>query len=231
MTPPRVSVIVVTYRRLDALERTVASFRAHSDIDDYEVIICDDGGSDRHERRRIERLGADLVIWNDLAGYGANANSGLRAARGDYIFHLEDDCVVGADGHFLEPGMQVLSALPELGYLHYSGPGGLPRLRASRQVGDLLVDVIPFAPAHAEGYAIFRYSNRPHLKTRRFHEVYGSYPVGCCPFETEYLFARHVNAVRGPRLGWIHDATMFVHVGHQYGSNAFLSPRIQQGAS
>jgi glycosyltransferase involved in cell wall biosynthesis len=221
-----VSVIVVTYRRPEALKRTVESFREHADID-YELIICDDGGSDDHERQVIERLGADLVVWNDLVGYGANANSGIRAARGRYLFHLEDDCVVACGGHFLEAGIEVLDALPELGYLHYSGPGGLPRLRARRPVGGLRVDVLPFAPTDAEGYAIFRYSNRPHLKTWRFHAVYGPYPVGYCPFETEYLFARRVNAIRGPRLGWIHDALAFAHIGDEYGSNAFLLPRTQ----
>jgi glycosyltransferase involved in cell wall biosynthesis len=224
--PPRVSVIVVTYRRPEALERTLGSFREHVDVDDYELIVCDDGGSRGEDRRRIERLEADRVIWNDLAGYGRNANDGMRAARGAFILHLEDDCVIGNRGHFLEAGMRALTALPELGLVQFGAESGLPRLRARRRVGDLEVDVLPFARADAEGYEIFRYNNRPHLKHRRFHGVYGLYPEGYCPFETEYRFARRVNEVRGPRIGWIRDAVVFWHIGHEYGSNAWLPPRV-----
>lgn len=223
MSLPRLSVIVPTYRRLDGLRRTIESFRRHADIDDYELIICDDGSSDE-ERRGIEELGADVVIWNDGAGYGDNVNSGLAAARGRFLFHLEDDLVVGRRGLFLDAGIRALEALPELGLLHYGFETTLPRIRARRRAGGLDVDVLPFAPAHATGYGIFRYMNRPHLKTRAFHRAYGPYPCGCCAFETEYLFAQKVNAVRGPRLGWLPGALAFFHIGHHYESHSWRPP-------
>jgi glycosyltransferase involved in cell wall biosynthesis len=226
---PRVSVIVLTYRRVDALKQTVASFRRHADLDDYELIVCDDG-STADERREIERLGADLVIWNSGAGYGDNPNSGIAAARGRYLFHLEDDLVVGRSRPFLEAGIAVLEALPELGLLHYSLETTLPRIRALRRVGDLDVEVLPFASAAATGFDLFRYTNRPHLKTRAFHESYGLYPEGRCAFDTEYVFARHVNDVRGPRLGWIARALAFFHIGHRCQSLSWEAPRAAAAA-
>jgi glycosyltransferase involved in cell wall biosynthesis len=149
VTAPRVSVIMLTYRRVEALKQTVASFRRHADLDDYERIVCDDGSS-VDERREIERLGADVVIWNTGAGYGDNANSGIA----------------------------VLEALPELGLFHYSLETILPRIRA----------------------------------------------------RTEYVFARHVNEVRGPRLGWISGALAFFHVGGRCPSLSWEMPRAAAAA-
>jgi len=215
--PPRVSVIVLTYRRLEALKRTVDSFRRYVDIPDYELIICDDGSS-ASDRREIRALEADQYIWNDRVGYGRNANSGIKAARGELLFHLEDDLVVLGGRHFLVAGMDVLGALPELGAIKYDGWWALPRVRARRSIGPYAVEILPFPAATTEGIAIFRYSNRPHLKTRRFHEVFGLYPEGYSPFLTECLFTRRVNARRSLRLGWIRDSVWFWPLGERYGT-------------
>lgn len=102
---PRVSVVVVTYCRVEALKRTPESFRGHADVP-YELIICDDAQSGRPVSAD-RRLGADVHIWNDLVGYGANANSGMAAARCDYIFHLKDDLIVAERVHFLAAGVDV----------------------------------------------------------------------------------------------------------------------------
>lgn len=222
---PLVSVVVLTYRRWETLERTVQSFRAHVDVEDYELIICDDGGSSVEERRRIEGLEPDLVIWNDRCSYGRSANAGIRAAHGEFIFHLEDDQLIINSGHFLEAGITVLRELPEVGLVQYYGENELFRLRAHRAVGNLQVEILPFAGPTVTGLDLFRYKNRPHLKHRRFHQVNGLYPEGYGAFETEYRFARHVNAVRGPRLAWIRDAVVFLDIGKPYGSNAWLPPK------
>jgi glycosyltransferase involved in cell wall biosynthesis len=220
---PLVSFIVLTYRRFETLEQTVASLREH--VDDYELIICDDGGSSGEERTRIERLEPDLVIWNDRGSYGRSANAGIRAARGEFVFHVEDDQVIISTGHFLEAGMTVLRELREVGAVQYCGENELFRLRAERRVGDLQVEILPFAAERVTGFDLFRYKNRPHLKHRRFHAAYGLYPEGYGAFETEYRFARHVNAVRRARLAWIRDAVVFLDIGKPYGSMALLPPK------
>jgi glycosyltransferase involved in cell wall biosynthesis len=223
--PVSLSVIMLTYQRLEGLTRTLESFSRHCDIEDYELIICDDG-TPEPDRNAIQSLGADLVIWNDRVGYGPNANSGIRAARGEFLFHLEDDLVVWRTGPFLEAGKDVLRALPELGCVKYEIEQNLPTsVRAKRRVGPYDVEVLPFAPAGATGDSIFRYGNRPHLKHRRFHEFYGLYPEGYTPFETELLFARRVNAWRGPRIAWIRDSLCFWHLGDEYESHAWAEPR------
>ena len=225
---PRVSIILVTYRRWVALEQTVRSLREHIDIDDYELIICDDGDSRGADRRRIEQLEPDLFLRHDRWGYGRNANAGLRAARGEFVLHMEDDQVVWSGGHFLEAGMRVLRALPELGVIQYFGENELCRYRARRQVEELSVEILPLAPTGAQRDDIFRYKNRPHLKHVSFHAAYGMYPEGYCPFETEYLFAQRVNEIRGPRIAWIRDAVVFLDIGKQYGSNAWLPPKSKE---
>jgi glycosyltransferase involved in cell wall biosynthesis len=192
----------------------------------YELIVCDDGSS-ADERRQIMQLGADRFIWNDRVGYGRNANSGMHAATGEFIFHLEDDLIIVRRGHFLKAAIEVVGSLPELGYVKFQSESiekRIPKLRARRDVGEYRVDVLPFPSPHAEGLQIYRYTNRPHVKHRRFHEIYGLYPEGYSPFETELLFARRVNANRGSRIGWIHNSVVFRHFGIYYGSNSFLRP-------
>lgn len=217
MGKPRVSVILLSYRRIEALKRTLDSFRRHVDLSDYELIICDDGSAD-WQRREIERMGADKFIWNDRVGYGINTNRGIRAASGEFLFHLEDDLEIVSTGYFLEAGIQVLRALPEVGCINYTFESCLPKLRAKRQVGQYHVEILPFPNSQAKGYAIFRYSNRPHLKHRRFHEVYGLYPEGYGHAATELLFVAHVNKRRGSRIAWIRDSVAFWHIGPEYGT-------------
>jgi glycosyltransferase involved in cell wall biosynthesis len=218
---PLLSVILITYHRVEALRRTLASFRRHADLDDYEVIICDDG-SPPEQRRQLARLGADRVMWNDRVGYGANVNSGMRVARGEFVFHLEDDWVVARSGHFLRAGMEVLTELPELGCVKYND--NTPALRARRDVNGYRVDVLAFPNTTANRQGEYRYTNRPHLKHARFHAAYGLYPEGFCALDTECRFALRVNQTRGPRIGWIHDSVHFRHIGDDYQSFTILGP-------
>ena len=217
---PLISVIVVTYHRVEALKRTLESLRRHVDVDDYELIVCDDG-SPLAQRRQIRGLDVDRIGWNDRVGYGANVNSGLRAARGEFVFHLEDDWVVKRPGHFLRAGVEVLNTLPEVGCLKFDD--NTPALRARRRVGGYTVEVLAF-PNHARAEE-YRYTNRPHLKHARFHQCYGMYAEGHCALETERLFAMHVNAVRASRVGWMHDSAHFRHIGDEYQSYSILGPK------
>jgi len=220
------SVVVLTYRRLEALKRTLHSFRKNVDVPNYEIIVCDDGSSDRN-RQEIERLGADKLICHERVGYGINANSGIRAARGDYLFHLEDDVLVVPRNHFLRAGIRVLEALPELGCIKYEFESCLAKHRVTRQVANYNVEILPFPNAKARGFALFCYGNRPHLKHRRFHERYGMYPEGYDVWTTELMFVARVNQCRYLRLAWIRDSAAFWHIGPQYGTTGHDPLRVK----
>jgi glycosyltransferase involved in cell wall biosynthesis len=85
---PTFSIILPTCRRPQLLARAIDSVLAQ-DIDDFECVIVDDGGGDAPElpndaRLRIIRHPRNLGVPHAL-------NTGLDAARGQYVTFLDDD--------------------------------------------------------------------------------------------------------------------------------------------
>ncbi|MES3022409.1 MAG: glycosyltransferase family 2 protein [Pseudomonadota bacterium] len=99
---PRISVVVTTYNRPDALETVIEACFAQSDRD-FEIVVADDGSQDA-TRACIERLQARapmplLHVWQADEGFRAAMarNRGTLAASGDYIVFLDGDCVPQQD--------------------------------------------------------------------------------------------------------------------------------------
>ena len=97
-----ISVILSTYNNYDALSLTLDSLARQNDAD-FEVIIADDGSAERcraltsqHAKRLPCRC---RHIWHENKGFcpATIRNSGVRAARGDYLIFLDGDCVVRKD--------------------------------------------------------------------------------------------------------------------------------------
>ena len=88
---PTVSVVLCTYNRGDSLGRTIETVLAEA-VDDLELVIVDDGSTDgtaevlgRLHDRRVR------VVHRPNGGLSAARNSGLAAARGDWVVFLDDD--------------------------------------------------------------------------------------------------------------------------------------------
>lgn len=76
------TVIVPSRKRLESLQRCIASIQAHTT--DYELIVCDDSsGSD--VRDYLDGLAGVTVIYSEGLCYAAAVNQAARIARGDYI--------------------------------------------------------------------------------------------------------------------------------------------------
>jgi glycosyltransferase involved in cell wall biosynthesis len=93
--PPRISVVIPTYQRREACARAVAS-ALEQEMSPLEVIVCDDGSSDRTEedlrawaeaepRLRYLRLPANTGLLSRVR------NLGIESARGDWVAFLDDD--------------------------------------------------------------------------------------------------------------------------------------------
>jgi glycosyltransferase involved in cell wall biosynthesis len=89
---PKVTVCIPTYNRADYLTYSINSV-LHQTYDDFELIVCDDGSSDRT---------ADVVVgFNDSRirylrhphnrGRSLNMQSGFEAAQGKYFSKFDDD--------------------------------------------------------------------------------------------------------------------------------------------
>lgn len=88
-----ISVIMLTYNRENFISRAIESILAQS-YTDFEFIIVDNGSSDRSGAIADEYAAKDSrirVIHRDRGNIGSGRNTGLDAARGEYIAFIDDD--------------------------------------------------------------------------------------------------------------------------------------------
>jgi glycosyltransferase involved in cell wall biosynthesis len=113
---PLVSVIIPAFNAARFLRRAVDSVRAQT-LTDWEVIIAEDGSTDETLAlaRALQRENPNRIRVISQANSGASAarNTGIDAARGDYLAFLD------ADDEFrptkLARQMELFDARPELG--------------------------------------------------------------------------------------------------------------------
>lgn len=109
---PFISVIMPVYNRAALLDRVAGSILSQS-YRNFELLIVDDASSDDIEAA-VAALGDErvrLVRRAENGGVGAARNSGVEAARGDYVaFHDSDDyCTFDR----LALSVAAMAALPE----------------------------------------------------------------------------------------------------------------------
>jgi glycosyltransferase involved in cell wall biosynthesis len=92
--PPRISVIVPTRDRPQALARCLAALAAQTVADTLEVIVVDDGSIAAQDVRETVNLHRDArLVRGAGVGPAAARNSGAQHARGAALCFTDDDCV------------------------------------------------------------------------------------------------------------------------------------------
>lgn len=87
-----VSIIIRTYNRGYIIGEAIESALSQT-YDDFEIIIVDDGSTDR-TAEVVERFKSDKICYirhDQNRGVSAAGNTGMKAARGDIIAHLDSD--------------------------------------------------------------------------------------------------------------------------------------------
>ncbi len=89
---PRFSVVIPVYNRADVIGRAVESCLGQ-DCDDYEVVVVDDGSTDGSDRVVTAYTEACVRLVRHAENRGVNParNTGVRAARGEWIVFLDSD--------------------------------------------------------------------------------------------------------------------------------------------
>lgn len=92
MTSPLVSIVIPTYNRRAALSRAIASVFSQT-IEDYELIVVDDGSTD-DTLEMLAQLGDPrlrIICHHENLGAATARNSGIEASRGVYVAFLDSD--------------------------------------------------------------------------------------------------------------------------------------------
>ena len=115
----KLSVIIPVYQVEQTLEQCVGSV-LHQDFEDMEIILVDDSSPDNcpqmcdslQEKNRGIR-----VIHQPNGGLSAARNTGIAAAKGEYITFVDSDDWL--DDNTLRPLMEMLSTNPDIDLLEY----------------------------------------------------------------------------------------------------------------
>jgi len=94
VTPPLVSIVVVTHGAWSWAERALAAVTAHTDVP-HEVIVVDNASPDGTADRVRELFPGVRLLENDAnLGFGAANNQAARVARGSVLALVNSDAVV-----------------------------------------------------------------------------------------------------------------------------------------
>lgn len=147
---PKISVIVSTFNRHDALGAVLAGYGRQRD-NDFEIIVADDG-SDPPAFEIAMRYGAKYV-WQLDEGYrlAAIRNRAVEVASGNYLIFTDGDCVpvpsfigchrrLAEAGWFVRGNRSLMSEAATARYLKTGGevPGGWIAARLRGDINRLL---------------------------------------------------------------------------------------------
>jgi hypothetical protein len=148
-------------------------------------------------------------------GWGANVNTALKAIQTNMVFLIEDD-YVSLHPINLVDGVRLLTAKDDIGLIRYDGIAGHNLTTYWREYTDsdgrIDYGIIDLKSPHLNCY-----SNRPHLRHKRFTDYFGYYPEGKPLGWTEEAFAHHIKKApsEAPKLVILDDGVPrhFDHIG------------------
>ena len=212
--PPLVSIVFVSHNRAKTLIPVFESVLSNTDYprDRLELILSDDG-SDADTLASIEHLPFDRRILSDrVEGLGANQNKGVRAATGDYILSLQDDCLISGPRDWLSRSIRLLQDNPDVQFLSLLPRPELPvdEHRPTRD-GDVVI-VGPQKQVQGQ-HRHYPYSDQPHIKRQSFHRIAGDYQEGVPMHVMEIEFCRRTMAMSELRFAYVAGLHPFRHIG------------------
>lgn len=115
---PKVSIIIPCYNHGLYINDTLESINLINDTSLYEVIIINDGSTDKHTNDVLRKL-ADSgynVIFQQNAGLATARNNGIKLAKGNYILPLDADNKIRPE--YISKGAKLLDTNPEIDIIY-----------------------------------------------------------------------------------------------------------------
>lgn len=194
---PTVAICIVTFDRPREIRETIDALRANIRYPgELAWHIADDHTPDESYLSSLSLSYRALRLTytvTDRQGWGANVNKALLYCwdrYGDFTFLCEDDYVSQYPVD-LRQGVLLLQHAKGLGAIRYDGLHGHELDLSLREIKTPIEKVTVLEVLESSPHLNI-YSNRPHLKHRRFHDCYGMYAEGLKLGETESGFAHAV---------------------------------------
>ncbi|WP_078391726.1 glycosyltransferase [Shouchella patagoniensis] len=90
----KTSIVMLTYNQLELTQQCLTSLFLHTDMEETELIIIDNGSTDgtRDYLQKDERI--KLVLNDQNVGFAKGCNQGIELASGDEIVFLNNDTIL-----------------------------------------------------------------------------------------------------------------------------------------
>lgn len=107
MYNPRISIIIPCYNHGKFIDEAINSIEEYK-VEDYEIIIINDGSTDSYTNVRLEELQNKgyNVVFQKNQGLSKTRNNGIKIARGKYILPLDADNKIKPD--YLIKALEIL---------------------------------------------------------------------------------------------------------------------------
>lgn len=230
---PKISVLFITYTRIDLLKKTYDTFLLNTDYprEKLELILCDDG-SPEFIQDEMKKLKFDKYLFaTKNEGMARNVNKGILATSGKYILQLQDDWLCKGPSNYLKLGIKALEENTEIGLIRYRL--GIKYLCTSKSFNNGL-NVIHILNRDQKDTVkrkyyrkdTFLYSDNPHLKRKELHEKLGLYESYKYLPQVELDFCLRFNNAQMFKVGYIAGfEEVFEHIGESQSNrkNTLLS--------
>lgn len=167
---PLFSVVIPTYNRVELQREALASVLAQT-CSDYELIVVDDGSTDR-TWEELQSLGSRVrALHQENAGPGVARNLGAQCATGDYLAFLDSDDVWFPWTLTVLRGVIEDAAAPSIvstKFMEFTGPADLASVRNAPVRTKMFSD---YFASHEAGY--FVGAGTAVLKRERFLGIGG----------------------------------------------------------
>ncbi len=204
---PLISVAIATWNRTGYLYHTINCLRKYTTYLNLEIIVSDDGSDDIPLLKKVcKKLKVDQLILNEHGGMGANFNAAVRACKGDYILHTEDDwALLPTCSDYIQECLEAFDKHETLGMirLQHWRDCDIDRIFTTNRL-----PILTLKPASM----IYVYSSSPHLKRKSYHKEIGYFEEGRNAGDTETLAAEAFNRQDKVKIGFLKKC--FVHTGH-----------------
>jgi glycosyltransferase involved in cell wall biosynthesis len=213
---PTIAVLIVTFDRPEEIRVTIRSLQQRLKYSGpLKWYVADDGSPDGYTQA-IQKDFPELSIVASMThrkGWGSNVNVGMRTcAPAEYIYLNEDDYVAATDVD-LASGVALMRA-SDVGLVRYDGIAG-HKLNLELREADTQLGRMNYLRISKSSPALNVYSNRPHLRSRKFHKAYGPYAQGKSLGATEDGYAHKVKDLPGPEVACLTTGIplAFAHIG------------------
>lgn len=118
MTQFKTSVVIPCFNHGEFLPDAVNSV-THIKRDDVELIVVDDGSTDKptlKEMKELEARGIRVIRQGNNKGLAAARNAGILASKGEYILPLDADNRLRLQ--CIDRGVKILDTSPEIGVVY-----------------------------------------------------------------------------------------------------------------